>query len=116
MSVFAAPYFHDEAAAYEMLEAELWPNGPVCPKCGGTTRITVSKGGRDGLYRCAPCKRKFTIKVGTVFEDSHVPLTYWLQAAYLMVSSKKGFSSHQLMRALDVPVSYTHLDVYKRQV
>lgn len=102
MSVFAAPYFHDETAAYEMLEAELWSTGPVCPKCGGSARITVSRGGRDGLYRCGPCKRKFTIKVGTVFEDSHVPLTYWLQAAYLMVSSKKGFSSHQLMRALDV--------------
>ncbi len=102
MSALSIPYLHDEAAAYEMLEAELWPNGPVCPKCGGQDRITVSRGGRAGLYRCGPCKRKFTIKVGTVFEDSHVPLTYWLQAAYLMMSSKKGFSSHQLMRALGV--------------
>ena len=95
------PHFHDEAAAYERLESYLWPNGPVCPKCGGQDRITVSKGGRMGLYRCGPCKRKFTIKVGTVLEDSHVPLTDWLAAAYLMVSSKRGICSHQLMRTLD---------------
>ena len=92
MSALSAPYFHDEDAAYEMLESYLWPNGPVCPKCGGQDRITLSKGGRIGLYRCGPCKRKFTIKVGTVLESSHVPLTEWLQAAYLMVSSKKGIS------------------------
>jgi transposase-like protein len=100
MSAFSAPYFHDEAAAYQMLESYLWPHGPVCPKCGGTDRITLSKGGRIGLYRCGPCKRKFTIKVGTVLESSHVPLTEWLQVAYLMVSSKKGVSSHQVMRTL----------------
>lgn len=101
MFALAAPYFHDETAAYEMLEGYLWPNGPVCPKCGGQDRITVSRGGRMGLYRCGPCKRKFTIKVGTVLEDSHIPLNQWLAAAYLMVSSKKGISSHQMMRTLD---------------
>jgi transposase-like protein len=100
MSALSAPYFHDEAAAYDFLESFLWPNGPVCPKCGGQGRITQSKGGREGLYRCGPCKRKFTIKVGTVMESSHIPLTEWLQAIYLMVSSKKGISSHQMMRAL----------------
>lgn len=102
MSVLSAPYFHDEAAAYAELETTLWPHGPVCPRCGGQERITAVKGGRIGLYRCGPCKRQFTVKVGTVFESSHVPLNLWLQAVYLMCSSKKGISSHQLMRVLDV--------------
>ena len=102
MSVLSAPYFHDEAAAFEQLEATLWPQGPVCPRCGGMDRITVVKGGRKGLRRCGPCKRQFTVTVGTVFESSHVKLHFWLQAVYLMCSSKKGISSHQLMRVLDV--------------
>lgn len=102
MSALSAPYFHDEAAAHAELEATLWPNGPVCPRCNGMERITKVKGGRIGLYRCGPCSRQFTVKVGTVFESSHVPLHQWLQAVYLMCSSKKGISSHQLMRTLDV--------------
>src|SRR6201996_4094958 len=102
MSVMNAPYFQDEAAAYSELEQTLWPNGPVCPRCAGMERITRVKGGRIGLLRCGPCKRQFTVKVGTVFESSHVPLHHWLQAVYLMCSSKKGISSHQLMRTLDV--------------
>lgn len=102
MSFLSAPYFHDEAAAFAELEATLWPNGPECPRCGGTERITAVKGGRMGLRRCGPCKRQFTVTVGTVFESSHVPLHQWLQAVYLMCSSKKGISSHQLMRTLDV--------------
>jgi transposase-like protein len=101
-SHLSAPYFHDEAAAFAELEAALWPNGPVCPRCNGTERITAVKGGRTGLRRCGPCKRQFTVTVGTVFESSHVPLNQWLQAVYLMCSSKKGISSHQLMRILDV--------------
>ncbi len=102
MSVLSAPYFHDEAAAFQQLEATLWPQGPVCPRCGGMDRITVVKGARMGLRRCGPCKRQFTVTVGTVFESSHVKLNLWLQAVYLMCSSKKGISSHQLMRVLDV--------------
>ena len=102
MSVFFAPYFTDENAAYDFLESFLWPNGSVCPNCNGHDRITQSKGGRVGLYRCGPCKRKFTIKVGTVLESSHIPLTQWMQAIYLMVSSKKVFSSHQMMRTMDI--------------
>ncbi len=102
MSVLSAPYFHKEAAAFQQLEATLWPQGPVCPKCGGMDRITVVKGARMGLRRCGPCKRQFTVTVGTVFESSHVKLHMWLQAVYLMCSSKKGISSHQLMRVLDV--------------
>ncbi len=102
MSFLSAPCFHDEAAAFAELEAMLWPNGPVCPRCGGMDRITAVKGGRMGLRRCGPCKRQFTVTVGTVLESSHVPLHQWLQAVYLMCSSKKGISSHQLMRTLDV--------------
>ncbi len=102
MSVLSAPYFHDEAEAFKQLEATLWPQGPVCPRCGGMDRITAVKGARMGLRRCGPCKRQFTVTVGTVFESSHVKLNLWLQAVYLMCSSKKGISSHQLMRVLDV--------------
>jgi transposase-like protein len=102
MSTLSAPYFHDEALAHEELERRLWPTGPICPKCGGQGRITVVRGARVGLYRCGPCKRQFTVKVGTVFESSHVPLNVWLQAVHLMTSSKKGISSHQMMRLLDV--------------
>lgn len=68
----------------------------MCPRCGGLDRITTVKGGRIGLYRRGLCKRQFTVTVGTVFESSHVPLNQWLQAVYLMCSSKKGISSHQL--------------------
>jgi transposase-like protein len=102
MSTLSAPYFHDEAAAFAELEATLWPHGPVCPRCGGMDRLTTVKGARMGLRRCGPCKRQFTVTVGTVFESSHVKLNVWLQAVYLLCSSKKGISSHQLMRTLDV--------------
>lgn len=102
MSILSAPYFHDEDAAFQELEALLWPDGPVCPRCGGTDRITNVRGGRKGLRRCGPCKRQFTVTVGTVFEASHIPLHKWLQAVYLMCSSKKGISAHQLHRTLEV--------------
>ncbi|MBX9596646.1 MAG: IS1595 family transposase [Roseomonas sp.] len=102
MSVLSAPYFHDADAARVELERTLWAGGPVCPRCGGKERITDVKGGRAGLRRCGPCKRQFTVTVGTVFESSHVALNLWLQAVYLMCSSKKGISAHQLMRVLDV--------------
>src|ERR1700692_1779666 len=102
MSTLSAPYFHDEALAHEELEQRLWQTGAVCPKGGGQDRITISRGGRVGLYRCGPCKRQFTVKVGTVFESSHVPLNVWLQAVHLMCSSKKGISSHQIHRVLEI--------------
>jgi transposase-like protein len=90
MSILSAPYFHDETAAYAELEATLWPNGPVCPHCGGFVRITPLNRGRIGLRRCGQCNKQFKVKVGTVFESSHVPLHQWLQAYYSMCSSKKG--------------------------
>lgn len=104
MSILSKPYFHDEAAAYSKLESIVWPNGPVCPHCGGVEKIYEIKGktARIGLKKCGQCRKQFTVKVGTVFESSHVALNLWLQAAYLMASSKKGVSANQLHRTLGV--------------
>jgi transposase-like protein len=104
MSILSAPHFHDEAAARTRLEEIVWPNGPVCPRCKGTERITIvgGKSGRPGLRWCAPCDRQFTVTVGTLFERSKVPLHKWFQAAHLLASSKKGISAHQLHRTLQV--------------
>ncbi|HTX48683.1 MAG TPA: IS1595 family transposase [Caulobacteraceae bacterium] len=103
-SALSAKFFHDEAAAYAWLEGVVWPDGPVCPHCGGVDRITVVGGttGRMGLKRCLQCKKQFTVTVGTVFERSHVKLHLWLQAAHLICSSKKGMSSMQISRILGV--------------
>ena len=104
MSVLTKPHFHDEAKAYEFVEARLWPNGPTCPKCGETERVSAMKGKstRIGLYKCYVCRKPFNVKVGTIFEASHVPMHLWLQAIYLMCSSKKGISANQLHRTLGV--------------
>src|SRR5216684_3930453 len=102
MSILSAPHFHNEAAAFARLEAIVWPQGPHCPRCGGFDRITEVKGVRMGVRRCGPCKREFTVTVGTIFERSHVRLHLWFQAAHLMASSKKGISAHQLHRTLKV--------------
>jgi transposase-like protein len=104
MSVLSAPHFHNEKAAYAYVEARVWPQGPVCPHCGGVDRIGLmgGKSTRLGLYKCYQCRKPFTVKVGTIFEASHVPLRFWLQAMFLMASSKKGFSANQLHRTLGV--------------
>jgi transposase-like protein len=97
-------HFHDEHAAYAYVEARIWPNGPVCPHCGGVDRIGKLKGKstRIGVYKCYQCRKPFRATVGTVFEASHIPLRLWLQAIHLMSSSKKGISSNQLHRILGV--------------
>src|SRR6266568_4486680 len=106
MSILSEPHFHNEEAAYARLEAIVWPDGPHCPHCGNANpeRIYRIKGktARPGLRTCAECRKQFTVKVGTVFEDSHIPLHKWFQAAHLLASSKKGISSHQLHRTLKV--------------
>lgn len=104
MSVLSDRHFHDEAAAYKFVEARIWPNGPVCPHCGGVERISKMKGKstRIGAYKCYQCRAPFTVKIGTIFEASHVKLHLWLQAIFLMASSKKGISSNQLHRTLGV--------------
>jgi transposase-like protein len=101
-SVLSDKHFHNEAAAYAFVEARVWPNGPVCPHCGGVERISKmgGKSTRIGAYKCYQCRKPFTVKVGTVFEASHVPMRHWLQAMFLMSSSKKGISSNQLHRTL----------------
>lgn len=96
--------FNDEDAAREHLESVYWPNGPVCPHCGGTERNTRLHGTahRPGLLYCADCKSQFTVTVGTVFERSKVPLHKWAFANHLMCASKKGVSAKQLERMLGV--------------
>src|ERR1700722_5009532 len=103
-SFLSAPHFHDEAAAYEYVETRLWPHGPVCPKCGsiGKHYKLAGKSTRIGVRKCRDCRKPFRITVGTVFESSHIPLRVWLQAVFLMASSKKGISSNQLSRMLGI--------------
>ena len=103
-SILTAAVLQSETAAYAWVEARLWPNGPVCPHCGGVDRLSKMNGKstRIGTYKCYQCRKQFTVKVGTVFEDSHVPMRIWLQAIYLLCSSKKGISSNQLSRTLGV--------------
>ena len=104
MSVLSRPEFHDEEAAYAYVEARLWPHGATCPKCGERERVGKmgGKSTRIGTYKCYKCRKPFTVKVGTIFEASHVPMNLWLQAIYLMCASKKGISSNQLHRTLGV--------------
>ena len=85
MSNLSAPHFHNEEAAYAYVEARVWPQGPVCPHCGGVERISKMQGKstRIGAYKCYQCRKPFTVKVGTIFEDSQVPMRIWLQAMYL---------------------------------
>lgn len=114
MSVLSRPYFHDEAAAFEHVESILWAQGPVCHHCGSMEKHYVLKGvrtkaskknpegvERHGLYKCRDCRKQFTVRMGTIFEESHLPLHKWLQAIHLMCSSKKGISAHQLHRVLE---------------
>jgi len=114
-----APHFQDEDAAREYLEAMRWPDGCVCPHCGligeaykltpkvktfeeiKATRKRIRKP-RKGLWKCAGCRKQFTVTVKTIFEDSHIPLHKWLLAIHLLCASKKGMSAHQLMRMLDI--------------
>lgn len=104
MSILSQPYFHNEEAAYEFIEARIWPKGPVCPHCGGTERNSKMGGQstRIGAYKCYDCRKPFTVKVGTIFESSHIKMNLWLQAIFLIASSKKGISSNQLHRTLGI--------------
>src|SRR5438132_9192563 len=103
-SILSAPYFHNESEAYKFIEARLWPRGPICPHCGGVerNRPLSGKSTRIGVYKCYDCRKPFTVKIGTIFEDSHIKMHVWLQALFLIASSKKGISSNQLHRSLGV--------------
>jgi transposase-like protein len=91
--------FPDQDSARLYLESRLWPNGPQCPVCGLGERITVRKG---GYYRCNQCQEDFTVRTGTIFERSHVPLHKWLYVMYLLVTARKGISSLQLAKEIGV--------------
>lgn len=103
-SILSALHFQSEEAAIAYIETRLWPDGPVCPHCGCCEHIGKLKGKttRNGLYKCYNCYKPFTVKIGTIFEDSKVPLRLWLQAFYLVCASKKGCSANQLHRTLGV--------------
>ncbi len=107
MSDLQNPIFHDERKARKWLEAQIWPDGPVCPHCGSYEPTALKgKAHRPGLYQCneKECRQQFTVTVGTVFERSKIPLGKWLMATYLLCASKKGMSTRQLSRMLGISV------------
>jgi transposase-like protein len=109
-----AKHFSDEAAAWELVEAMRWPDGPVCPHCGdrnrayfikprnGTRTTSTGRVTHRRLWKCKACKKQFSVLVGTIFERSQVPLSKWLLALYLMSASKNGVAANELRRTLDV--------------
>jgi transposase-like protein len=103
-SVLSEDRFHSEDAAFEYVESQLWPNGPVCPHCQNADASRIGrlqgKTTRPGLRKCYECRKPFTVRIGSIFEDSHLPLRLWLQAIHLLCSSKKGISTRQLQRTL----------------
>src|SRR5246127_5670542 len=104
-SILSAPHFQNEPAAFAYVEAKLWPNGPVCPHCGSFGDKVGKLSGkttRQGLYKCyqAGCRKPFTVRMGTIFESSHLALHLWLQVIHLMCASKKGISTRQIQRML----------------
>jgi transposase-like protein len=92
-----------EDESHQTIERILWPNGPVCPHCGATENVTrlQGKAHRAGVFQCNNCHEQFTVTVGTIFEDSHIPLRKWLMAFALLCSAKKGISALQLQRELE---------------
>jgi transposase-like protein len=101
-SVLSAPHFQNEEAAFAYVESKLWPSGPECHHCSvvGQAGRLQGKTTRPGLWKCYACRKPFTVRMGSVFESSHVPMTIWLQAMYLMCASKKGISTRQLQRMI----------------
>jgi transposase-like protein len=97
---FAQKYATDEACR-DYLERKFWTSGPICPHCGSKRGYKLGgKSTRPGLHKCAECRKQYTVTIGSIFEDSHIPLPKWFAAIYLMNSSKKGISAHQLHRSL----------------
>jgi transposase-like protein len=103
-SVLSAPQFQDEKAAFAFVEASLWPDGPTCPHCGNADAKRIGrlngKTTRPGLHKCYECKKPFTVRKGTIFEESRLPLHLWLQVIHLFCASKKGISTRQIQRML----------------
>lgn len=103
-SVLSAPHFQTEEAAFAYVEARLWPHGPTCPHCGNVDGARIGrlqgKTTRTGLRKCYACRKPFTVRIGSIFEDSHLALHLWLQVIHLMCASKKGISTRQIQRFL----------------
>jgi len=103
-SVLNAPHFQNEQAAFDYVESRLWSNGPTCPHCGNADPKRIHKmtgeTTRMGLRKCNECRKPFTVRMGTIFESSHLPLHLWLQVIHLMCASKKGISTNQIQRML----------------
>ena len=102
-SILSEEQFQNEEAAFEYVEARLWPQGPVCPSCGATDEHVGALKGKTtrlGLRKCYACNAQFTVRIGTIFEGSHLPLHLWLQVIHLMCASKKGISTRQIQRML----------------
>ena len=106
-----AEAYGDETQARQLLESLRWPNGPVCPHCqnAGDKRISKlqahtarKRGLREGVYFCGACRQQFTVTVGTVLEGSHVPISKWLMALFLLCSSRKSLSANQIHRMIGV--------------
>lgn len=105
-----AKYFSDEGEAYRLVESIRWPNGSICPHCGSVNRAyhlrnqktRAGKVSQRSLWKCKDCRRQFTCTIGTICEDSHIPLSKWLLGAFLMSTGKNGVSSHPLHRSLDI--------------
>ncbi|MGH6818775.1 MAG: IS1595 family transposase [Methylovirgula sp.] len=103
-AIFTALHFHNEEAAFEHVERLLWPNGPICPHCGATEEHVgrlIGKSSRIGLRKCYACRETFTVRMSTIFEDSHLALHLWLQVIHLMCASKKGIATRQIQRMLN---------------
>src|SRR5262245_14407707 len=115
MSIISRPYFWDEQAAHAKLEEIVWPNGPVCTRCGATDRIgaVTGKGARAGLKFCCRCRKQFRATVGTMFEGSHVPLHKWFQACFLLSAARTVISPYQLHLRLEV-TNKTALGIVQR--
>ena len=105
-----AKYFSDEEEAYKVVESWRWPSGPVCPHCGcidhayklTNQRTKSGKVSPRRMWKCADCRKVFTVTVGSIFEDSHIPLSKWLQGVFLICTGKNGISAHELHRSLGI--------------
>jgi transposase-like protein len=104
MDARQALQFRDEAEAYRYVERYFWPDGPECPRCGSCARVGKMTGAstRVGTYKCYSCRKPFTVKIGTLFESSHVPMHKWLRAIYLLSSGRRRVAPNDLHRILEV--------------
>lgn len=99
-----ASHFRSEEEAYRYVEQHAWPEGPVCPRCGTSGRTGKMRGRstRIGTYKCYACRKPFTVKIGTLFQGSHIPLHIWLRAIFLLSSTRGSVKINELQRLLEI--------------